>query len=331
MIKNLDLSDFTNSASSSFIPKYYGEALVALAKENPRVVTLTGDLAPATETDLFREVFPSRFFTSRIAEANMIGLSAGMARCGDMPFVHSFSVFLTRRAFDQVAMQIAYPQLNVKLAGFLPGLTTLLGVSHQAIDDLALMRVLPNMTIIEPSSGKQTAAAVRAAAEIKGPVYLRLHKDKREIANAEFEQDLEVGKGQLLLEGDDAIIFASGLMVAEALIAADLLSSSGIKVSVANMHTLKPFDSIFVMKHAIRTGVVVTAENHSIIGGLGSTVAEVLTEDPSGALIKFKRIGILDTFAEGGSTSYLFNKYGLSAKHISGAVLKLFKGRDINN
>ncbi len=325
MKKNLHLSDFTNSASSSLIPKYYGEALVALAKENPKVVTITGDLAPATESDLFREAFPSRFFASGIAEANMIGLAAGMARGGDVPFVHSFSVFLTRRAFDQIAMQIAYPQLNVKLAGFLPGLTTLLGVSHQAIDDLALMRVLPNMTIIEPSSGKQTAAAVRAAAQIEGPVYLRLHKDKTIIRDADMDQNLEVGKGQLLLDGEDAIIFASGHMVAEALVAADLLSKSGIKVSVANIHTLKPFDTTFVMQHAIRTGVVVTAENHSIIGGLGSAVAEVLAEDPSGASIKFKRIGVADTFAEGGTMKYLFKKYGLSAKHISDAVLKLAK------
>ena len=323
MKKNLHLSDFTNLASSSSIPKYYGEALVALAKENPRVVALTGDLAPATESDLFREAFPGRFFASGIAEANMIGLAAGMARGGDIPFVHSFSVFLTRRAYDQIAMQLAYPQLNVKLAGFLPGLTTLLGVSHQAIDDLALMRVLPNLTIIEPSSGKQTAAAVRAAAKIEGPVYLRLHKDKTVISSAEVEQNLEVGKGQLLLDGDDAIIFASGYMVAEALVAADLLSKSGIKVSVANMHTLKPFDTNFVMQHTTRTGVVVTAENHSVIGGLGSAVAEVLAEDPSGASIKFKRIGIADTFAEGGTTNYLFNKYGLSASHISNAVLKL--------
>ena len=323
MKKNLHLSDFTNLASSSSIPKYYGEALVALAKENPKVVALTGDLAPATESDLFREAFPSRFFASGIAEANMIGLAAGMARGGDIPFVHSFSVFLTRRAYDQIAMQIAYPQLNVKLAGFLPGLTTLLGVSHQAIDDLALMRVLPNLTIIEPSSGKQTAAAVRAAAKIEGPVYLRLHKDKTVISNAEVEQNLEVGKGQLLLDGDDAIIFASGYMVAEALVAADFLSKSGIKVSVANMHTLKPFDSNFVLQHATRTGVVVTAENHSVIGGLGSAVAEVLAEDTSDASIKFTRIGVADTFAEGGTKSYLFNKYGLSANHISGAILKL--------
>jgi transketolase len=323
MIKNLHLNDFTDTVGSSSIPKYYGEALVALAKEDSRVVTLTGDLAPATESDLFREAFPSRFFTSGIAEANMIGLAAGMARCGDMPFVHSFSVFLTRRAYDQIAMQIAYPQLNVKLAGFLPGLTTLLGVSHQAIDDLALMRVLPNMTIIEPSSGKQIAAAVRAAAQIEGPVYLRLHKDKTVINNAEVEQNLEVGKGQLLLDGDDAVIFASGYMVAEALAAADLLFKSGIKVSVANMHTLKPFDTNFVLEHAIRTGVVVTAENHSVIGGIGSAVAEVLAEDSSGASIKFKRIGIADTFAEGGTTNYLFNKYGLSANHVSDAVLKL--------
>ena len=325
MIKNLPLGDFTSTAGSTLAPKYYGEALVALAQGDPKVVALTGDLAPATESDLFREAFPDRFFAVGVAEANMIGLAAGMARCGDMPFVHSFSVFLTRRAFDQVAMQIAYPRLNVKLAGFLPGLTTLLGVSHQAIDDLALMRVLPNMTIIEPSGGNQTAAAVRAAAMIDGPVYLRLHKDKKVITDAEIEKNLEVGKGQMLRDGDDAVIFASGYMVAEALLAADTLCMSGIKLAVANMHTLKPFDCDFVLKHSIRTGVVVSAENHSVIGGLGSAVAEVLAERPTNEVIQFKRIGISDTFAEGGTKNYLFDKYGLSARHITMAVLELLK------
>ena len=176
----------------------------------------------------------------------MIGLAAGMARCGDMPFVHSFSDFLTRRAFDQIAMQIFYLQLNVKLEGFLPGFTNLLGASHQAIDDLALMRFLPNMTIIEPSSGKQTAAAVRAVAQIEGPVYLRFHKDKPIITNTELEQNLEVAKGQLLLDGVDPIIFASGHLVADSLIAADLLSKSGIRLSVDNMRKLKHFYSDFL-------------------------------------------------------------------------------------
>lgn len=325
MSENLHLGDFTQKVGTSPIPNYYGDALVTLAKNDPKIVALTGDLTPATECDLFRDTFPDRFFNLGIAEANMIGVAAGMARCGDVPFVHSFSVFLTRRAFDQVAMQVAYPRLNVKLAGFLPGLTTLLGVSHQSIDDFALMRSLPNMTIIEPSGPSQMAASLRAAASIDGPVYLRMHRATETISAAKIEHKIELGKGQMLSNGNDAIIFACGHMVAEALGAAKLLKKIGISVAVANMHTLKPFDTDFVVEHATRTGVAISAENHSIIGGLGSAVSEALAERHANTNIKFKRLGIMDTFAEGASTPYLFNKYGLSAKHISSAVSDLLE------
>lgn len=325
MSEELHLGDFTQKSGGSPVPNYYGDALVTLAKNNPKIVALTGDLTPATECDLFRDTFPDRFFNPGIAEANMIGVAAGMARCGDIPFVHSFSVFLTRRAFDQVAMQVAYPRLNVKLAGFLPGLTTFLGVSHQSIDDFALMRSLPNMTIIEPSGANQMAAALRAAASIDGPVYLRMHKVTEAISDTKVEHEIQVGKGQLLSDGDDAIIFACGHMVAEAQGAAKLLKKAGITAAVANMHTLKPFDTDFVVEHAARTGVAVSAENHSVIGGLGSAVSEALAERQASADIKFKRVGILDTFAEGGSTPYLFEKYGLSAQHIFAAVSELLK------
>lgn len=323
MNDDLHLGDFTQKIGTGPIPNYYGDALVSLARNNPKIVALTGDLTPATECDLFRDTFPDRFFNPGIAEANMIGLAAGMARVGDIPFVHSFSVFLTRRAYDQIAMQIAYPCLNVKLAGFLPGLTTLLGVSHQSIDDFALMRALPNMTIIEPSGANQMAAALRSAASIDTPVYLRLHKATKAISEGEVEQEMQIGKGQLISEGDDAIIFACGHMVAEAQDAARMLKKEGITAAVANMHTLKPFDTDFVLKHASRTGVVVSAENHSIIGGLGSAISEALAERQANADIKFKRVGVLDTFAEGGSTSYLFNKYGLAAQHIFVAISEL--------
>jgi transketolase len=323
MIDDLHLGDFTQKIGAAPIPNYYGDALVSLAKSNPKIVALTGDLTPATECDLFRDTFPDRFFNPGIAEANMIGMAAGMARVGDIPFVHSFSVFLTRRAFDQIAMQVAYPCLNVKLAGFLPGLTTLLGVSHQSIDDFALMRALPNMTIIEPSGASQMAGALRAAASINTPVYLRMHKATKVMNDKEVEQEIQIGKGQLLRDGDDAIIFACGHMVAEAQDAARMLKKDGITAAVANMHTLKPFDTDFVVKHATRTGVAVSAENHSIIGGLGSAVSEALAERQAFTDIKFKRVGILDTFAEGGSTPYLFKKYGLSAQHIFAAVSEL--------
>ena len=321
MADDLHLGDFTSSArTGAAVPKYYGDALVALGHERPEVVALTGDLAPATECDGFRDAFPGRFFTPGIAEANMVGLAAGMARNGDMPFVHTFSVFMSRRAFDQVAMQLAYPRINVKLAGFLPGLTTMLGVSHQAIEDIAMFRALPNMTIIEPCGGAQMAAAVRAAADHDGPVYLRLHRPSKPDPRAPM--DLDLGKGQILRKGDDGIVFTSGHMVDEALAAAESLKErTGASIAVANIHTIKPLDREFIESQARRTGIVLTAENHSVIGGLGSAVAETLME--AGISARFRRIGIRDTFAEGGSTPYLFDKYGLSARHIEVALTRL--------
>lgn len=319
MTHDLHLGDFTSNASTSVnIPKYYGETLVKLGYEYPEIVVLTGDLSPATECDLFRDTFPNRFFTPGIAEANMVGISAGMARSGDLPFVHTFSVFLSRRALDQIAMQIAYPNLNVKLCGFLPGLTTLLGVSHQAIEDNAVMRSLPNMTIVEPCGARQIESAVRAIAAHEGPVYLRMHRPAQPIGKDEIPLPLEIGKGQLLKDGDDAIIFAMGHMVDKAMTASANLSKKGLKVAVANIHTLKPLDTDFIIDHSRRSSAVVTVENHSIIGGLGSAVAETLLE--GGIAKKFKRIGVEDTFAEGGSTEFLFKKYGLSSDKIEETV-----------
>ncbi len=322
MNEAIHLGDFTSKAGSSVpVPCYFGDALAALADERPEIVVLCGDLSPATECDVFRDRFPERFFMAGIAEANMVGVAAGMARCGDVPFVHTFSVFATRRPFDQVAMQLAYPQTNVKLVGFLPGLSTLLGVSHQAIDDIALMRALPNMTIVEPAGPAQYEAAIRAAADHHGPVYLRVYRPDAPVDPAEPAMPLELGQGQILRDGPDAVLFAGGQMIAEALAAADMLADAGVDVTVANIHTVKPLDTAFVVEHARRTGHVVTAENHSIIGGLGSAVAETLME--AGIAAKFARIGIRDTFAEGGSTPYLFEKYGLSAHHLKKAVLRL--------
>ena len=324
MTNDLHLGDFTSIGSESEnIPKYYGETLVKLGHENPKIVVLTGDLSPATECDLFRDVFPDRFFNSGIAEANMVGLSAGMARSGDIPFVHTFSVFLSRRSLDQIAMQIAYPNLNVKLCGFLPGLTTLLGVSHQAIEDTAVMRALPNVTVIEPCGACQIESAIRAVAAHKGPVYLRMHRPTKPLEANKPALPLEIGKGQLLKEGNDAIIFAMGHMVEEALDASTVLSKQGVTVAVANIHTLKPLDINFIINKSKSSTVVVTAENHSIIGGLGSAVSETLLE--GGVSRKFKRIGINDTFAEGGSTPFLFERYGLNSKNIQNTIKKLLE------
>jgi transketolase len=253
----------------------------------------------------------------------MVGVAGGMARAGDIPFAHSFCVFITRRVYDQVAMQAAYPKLPVKLVGFIPGLATELGVSHQAIDDIALMRALPNMAVIEPSGPEQIAAAVDAVLSYDGPVYLRLS-----IARAKPDETvplapLELGKGRLVREGSDVAILACGIMVAEALAAADLLAEQGLSATVANMASLKPLDTDLVERLAREHPVLVTAENHSVIGGLGSAVAETLAL--AGLAPRFAMVGVRDVFAEGGSTRYLMEKYGLSARHIADRAVDLHK------
>lgn len=310
----LHLGDFTAERGKGPAPKFYGEALVELATERDDIVCLCADLSPGTETDLFRDRFPDRFIMTGIAEANMVGVASGMARLGDTPFVHSFCVFLTRRVYDQIAMQVAYPKTNVKLVGFLPGLTTLLGVSHQAIDDIALMRALPNMVVIEPSGPAQMAAAARAAAEHDGPVYLRMLRASTALDPDQELLDLELGKVQIFRSGSDVAIFASGLMVGNAMLAADELASQGIDATVVNVHTIKPLDDAAVTEIARRCGAVVTAENHSIIGGLGDAVTHSL--QISNVLVPISRVGVADVFAEGASTPYLFEKYGLDAPAI---------------
>lgn len=299
----------------------YGEALLAAARIDPRIVCLGADLSQPTETTFFRDELPDRFFMMGIQEANMIGAAGGMARCGDIPFAHSFCVFITRRVYDQVAMQIAYPALPVKLAGFIPGLTTELGVSHQAIDDIALMRALPNMAVIEPSGPEQVGAAVAAALEYDGPVYLRLGLAKGKPDQTTPLQPLRLGQGLVVREGCDVALIASGLMVSLALAAADELASAGISATVVNMASIKPLDADLVVRLAREHSAVLTVENHSIIGGLGSAVAEVLAT--SGGARGFGMIGVADVFAEGGSTAYLLDKYGLSSRRIAERTCEL--------
>jgi transketolase len=321
--ENAKVADFIARGAVS-IPKVYGEALVAAGRLDARIVCLAADLRGPTETDLFATAFPDRFVEAGIAEANMIGMASGMARCGDIPFVHSFCVFVTRRCFDQIAMQVAYPKLPVKIVGFLPGLTTALGVSHQAIDDIALMRALPNMTIIEPSGPEQMAASVSAALAVNGPVYLRM---KRPDAGAPVREarPLKAGRGEILRPGRDGTIIACGISVAAALQAAETLAVEGIDAGVVNMATVKPLDAPLVVACARKTGVIVTAENHSIIGGLGSAVAETLLE--AGVAVGFERVGVRDCFAEGGSTPYLQTKYGLDAPAIAAAFRRAAERR----
>ncbi|MEO8280320.1 MAG: transketolase C-terminal domain-containing protein [Ideonella sp.] len=315
--EDLKVGDFNTRNALTPIRRVYGEALLKAAREDERIVALSADLTSATEIDLFRDELPKRFFQVGIAEANMIGIAGGMARSGDMPFVHTFSVFATRRCYDQIAMQLAYPRCNAKIVGFIPGLTTLLGVSHQAIDDIALMRALPNMTVIEPADVRQIPAAVRAAVAHDGPVYLRLRRPDGPPPADMPELPLQRGQRALLREGKDGVILACGLMCAVAETAAERLAKQGLSVAVANLATLKPLDEAGVIELAKRFGTVVTAENHSIIGGLGSAVAECLLE--AGVRVGFERVGVRDCFAEGGTTPYLLTRYGLDANAIVAA------------
>jgi len=323
--KSLEVADFNaRNAAAAGAVKHYGEALLEAARRDDRIVCLTADLTLSTETDPFRDHLPGRFHQVGIAEANMIGIAGGLARSGEMPFVHSFCVFVTRRCYDQVAMQVAYPRANVKIVGVIPGLTTMLGVSHQAIDDIALMRALPNMTVIEPSGPAQVRAAVAAIAEYDGPVYLRLKRADGTEKPSEASADFRIGRMRVLQQGGDGLIVACGMMVEIALQAAERLrNEDGKAVSVVDMATIKPLDPALA-DLARRVPVVVTAENHSIVGGLGSAVAELFLERD--VHVKFRRVGVRDTFAEGGTTPYLFEKYGLSAEALANAFQQAARG-----
>lgn len=316
--QTLTVADFNQrGAAAAPARKFYGETLLDLARQDPRIVCLTADLTLSTETDLFRDALPERFHQVGIAEANMIGLAGGMARSGEIPFVHSFCVFATRRCYDQIAMQVAYPNLAVKIVGLIPGLTTMLGVSHQATDDIALMRALPNMTVIEPSGPAAVPAAVRAALAHDGPVYLRLKRaDGTETGVVAEEGILPLGRMRVLRRPGEGLLLACGMMVETSLAAADILAAEGIAVGVADVPTLKPLDPD-IARLASGLRAVVTAENHSIIGGLGSAVAELLME--AGVRTGFSRIGVRDVFAEGGTTPYLLERYGLTAEAIAKA------------
>lgn len=307
-------ADSSIYGSGTLAARSYGKALFELAQSDERIVCLGADLTQPTETGLMRDNAADRFVMLGIAEANMIGVAAGMARCGDIPFTHTFCVFATRRCYDQVAMQVAYPRTNVKIVGFMPGLTTPLGVSHQAIDDVALMRALPGMTIIEPSGPEQIHAAVRAAATWDGPVYLRLPIASRQIDESTPIRGLEIGKGEILRQGEDVAIVTAGVTVPSAMTAAELLAP-GIDATVVNMHTLKPIDAGLIAHLAQTHRALLTLENHSTVGGLGSAVAEVLALGNFNT--RFTMIGVPDVFAEGGSLPYLMAKFGLDPESVT--------------
>ena len=315
-LSRLEAADFINRSFKP-LPRTYGDALVEAANNNPRIVCLSADLTPPTETDRFRDELPDRYHNVGIAEANMIGIAGGMARSGEIPFVHSFCAFVTKRCFDQITMQAAYPNLPVKIVGFLPGVATLLGVSHQAIEDVAIMRTVPNMMVLEPSGPEYHAAAITMALEHPGPVYLRMKRTETPPQGKVEQKSLQYGKGLVLREGDDITIAASGLEVAESIIAAEVLSDKGIEATIIDISMIKPLDTELLIHHIHKTKAVVTAENHTIIGGLGSAVAEVIAD--AGIGVPFHRVGIKDQFCEGGTTPYLMKKFGLDSQAIVAA------------
>ena len=294
----------------------YGEALLELAAENDKIVVLDADLSHATMTLKFSQTYPDRFFNCGIAECNMVDIAAGFSTMGYIPFCSSFAIFGTGRAYEMVRNSIAYPHFNVKLCMTHAGITVGEdGGSHQSIEDLALMRVIPGMTVICPCDANETKRAVRAIAEMDGPVYLRLAR----AASPVFEEEMpfEIGKANVLREGKDAAVFACGLMVNEALEAARLLSAEGIEISVINVHTIKPIDAACVTAYAEKCGNVITVEEHSVIGGLGDAVADVLMGKVNCA---FRKIGINDQFGQSGKAADVLREYGLTADQIAAKI-----------
>jgi len=300
----------------------YGKTLVELGKENPNIVVLDADLSKSTKTVDFAQAYPERFFNMGIAEQNLMGFAAGLAAAGKLPFASTFAVFATGRAFEQIRNSIAYPKLNVKIAATHAGITVGEdGASHQAIEDLALMRSLPNMTVLVPADAEETRQAVRAAAAHQGPVYIRLGRLAVPTLFSP-EYTFTLGKANILREGTDVAVIANGLMVGEALKAAAELSKRQVECTVVNCASLKPLDEETIIDVARKTGAVVTAEEHNIIGGLGSAVAEVLAENYP---VPLRRVGIKDTFGESGRPDELLVKYGLTAQDIIKAVEDVLK------
>lgn len=299
----------------------YGEALKELGRVNKDVVVLDADLSKSTRTNWFKEEFPERFINVGIAEQNLIGTAAGLAAAGKIPFASSFAMFATGRAYEIIRNSVAYPKLNVKIAATHAGITVGEdGASHQSIEDLSLMRTIPNMVVINPADGVEAKAAVLKAAEYNGPVYIRLGRSKVPVIFNEDDYKFEIGKGIMLEDGTDATIIATGVMVSAALEASKKLAEEGIRVRVINIHTIKPIDKDIIIKAAKDTGAIVTAEEHSIIGGLGSAVSEVLVENYP---VPVERIGIKDTFGESGNSDELLVKYGLTPENIIEAVKKV--------
>ena len=291
----------------------YGESLEILGEKNKNIVVLDADLSSATKTSMFAKKYPDRFFDMGIAEANMVGVAAGMASCGKIPYISTFAAFAAGRAYDQIRSSVCYPKLNVKICATHSGITVGEdGATHQMIEDLALMRVLPNMTVISPSDDTETKWVINEIQKISGPVYVRLARLSTPIIYDE-QQEFQIGKGVQIGDGTDATIFATGVTVAEAIKAKEELEKREINVRVIDMHTIKPIDRDIIVKSAKETKKLISIEDHSIIGGLGGAISEVLTEEYPCKLI---RLGIKDTFGKSGNAVELMKYFGITSTDI---------------
>ena len=296
----------------------YGEALVALAEKYENLIVLDADLAAATKTGIFKKAYADRFYDCGIAEANMMGVAAGLAAAGMIPFASSFAMFAAGRAYEIVRNSIGYPHLNVKIGATHAGISVGEdGATHQCCEDLALMRTIPGMVVINPADDVEAKAAVEAAIQHEGPVYCRFGRLAVPVINDPDTYKFELGKGVTLRNGSDVTVIATGLLVNEALIAAETLAAEGISVRVINIHTIKPLDKELIVQAAQETGSIVTAEEHSVIGGLGSAVAEAVCE---ACPVPVRRIGVNDTFGHSGPAADLLRQFGLSAEHIAEVV-----------
>lgn len=293
----------------------YGEALVQYGKENEKILVLDADLAKATKTITFKKAIPERFFDMGIAEGNMMAVAAGLATTGKIVFASTFAMFASARACEQIRNSICYPKLNVKIAATHAGLTVGEdGASHQCIEDIAIMRALPNMVVLSPCDGLETNLAIKAAIEYQGPVYIRLGRSAVEDVYGPASFRFEIGKGVQVLEGSDVTLVATGLMVQESLKAAALLEAEGIRARVIDIHTIKPIDKDILIKAAKETGAIVTAEEHNISGGLGSAVAEVVCQN---APCPVKMVAVQEKYGTSGTPAELLVKYGLTAEAIA--------------
>lgn len=302
----------------------YGKTLLKLGEINDDVVVLDADLSKSTKTNDFSKAFPNRFFNMGIAEQNLIGAACGLATAGKIPFASTFAMFATGRAFEVIRNSVCYPKLNVKICATHAGITVGEdGASHESIEDIAIMRAIPNMTVVVPADGIETEKVILEAAKYNGPMYVRLG---RSAVPTLFNEDykFEIGKGSVVRDGNDATIIACGMMVNEAIIAHEALKSEGINVRVINMSTIKPIDRELIINAAKETKAIVTAEEHSIVGGLGSAVSEVVSEE---CPVVVKKVGVKDVFGESGTPAELLEKHGLTAKHIVESVKEVINNK----